>query len=448
YKLWKQETDIAPERILRFGAKDNFWEMGETGPCGPCSEIHYYIGDDPEKQSAAGINVSDQYWELWNLVFIQNERLADGSLIDLPAKHVDTGAGFERIVAVIQGKTSNYDTDLFQPIIKEVSSLAGPLMLMPDGSKVPKTLSVDAYQRNPVPFRVIADHIRMLSFAIGDGAMPANEGRGYVLRRILRRATRFGRLIDLYDPFLFKLVDTVCEIMGEDFPELPEKLQHIKNVIRAEEISFNETLDRGLNNFEKIVARLSGSTISGSEAFRLYDTYGFPLDLTQLMARERGLEVDEAGFRKAMEQQKTRAKAAGKFQHDTRKIDWQTFGEGSDSKFIGYETASANAQVRRWARLESDILLVLDQTPFYAESGGQVGDTGKITGDGIDLLVVDTWKDGDRFVHQCNGSFNVENAGETVHCEVDAARRRDIKRNHTATHLMHTALKQVLGDHV
>ncbi|MCK5223823.1 alanine--tRNA ligase, partial [Candidatus Calescamantes bacterium] len=185
-QIWKDTIGIGDDRLFKLD-KTNFWEMGETGPCGPCSEIHYYIGDDPEKQSAAGINVSDQYWELWNLVFIQNERLADGSLIDLPAKHVDTGAGFERIVAVIQGKTSNYDTDLFQPIIKEVSSLAGPLMLMPDGSKVPKTLSVDAYQRNPVPFRVIADHIRMLSFAIGDGAMPANEGRGYVLRRILRR---------------------------------------------------------------------------------------------------------------------------------------------------------------------------------------------------------------------------------------------------------------------
>ena len=431
FNLWKSETDIAPERILRYGAQDNFWEMGETGPCGPCSEIHYYVGDDPEKQSAAGVNVSDKYWELWNLVFIQNERLPDGSLIDLPAKHVDTGLGLERVLTVIQGKTSNYDTDLFSPIIHKTADLSG----------------VD-YAENPVSFRVIADHIRMLTFSIADGAMPANDGRGYVIRRILRRAARFGRMLELHEPFLYQLVDTVVQIMGEAFPEVVEKRIHISNVIRAEETSFNETLDRGLNNFEKVVAGLSGSTISGSEAFRLYDTYGFPLDLTQLMARERGLEVDEAGFRKAMEQQKTRAKAAGKFQHAARKIDWQTIGVGNDSKFLGYETATANAQIQRWAQDGEYYLLVLDQTPFYAESGGQVGDTGKITGDGIDLQVVDTWKDGDRFVHQCSGSFNAENAFEKVLCEVDTVRRRSIMRNHTATHLMHAALKQVLGDHV
>ena len=431
YNLWKQETDIAPERILRYGAKDNFWEMGETGPCGPCSEIHYYVGDDPEKQSAAGINVSDEYWELWNLVFIQNERLPDGSLIELPARHVDTGLGLERVLTVVQGQTSNYDTDLFSPIINKTASLSG----------------VD-YAENPVPFRVIADHIRMLTFSIADGAMPSNDGRGYVLRRILRRAARFGRMLELHEPFLYQLVDTVVQIMGEAFPEVGEKRNHISNVIRAEETSFNETLDRGLNNFEKVISRLSGATISGSEAFRLYDTYGFPLDLTQLMAREQGLEVDEAGFRKAMEQQKTRAKAAGKFQHDNRKIDWQVVGTGDDSLFLGDEQMAAEAQIRRWAQDGEYHLLVLDQTPFYAESGGQVGDTGKITGDGIDLQVVNTWMDGERFVHQCSGSFNAEHAGETVRCEVDAARRRDIKRNHTATHLMHAALKQVLGDHV
>ncbi len=448
FDLWKSETDIDPGRILRCGAKDNFWEMGETGPCGPCSEIHYFIGDDPDKQSAAGVNVSDEYWELWNLVFIQNERLPDGNLIDLPAKHVDTGAGLERIVAVIQGKTSNYDSDLFQPIIKEVSNLAGPLMLMPDGSKVPKTLSVDAYQRNPVPFRVIADHIRMLTFSIADGARPANDGRGYVLRRILRRAARFGRMLDLYEPFLYKLVETISEIMGDDFPEIVEKRKHIQNVIRAEEISFNETLDRGLNNFEKLVSKLEGTTISGAAAFQLYDTYGFPLDLTQLMARERGLKVDEAGFRTEMEQQKAKAKAAGKFQHDTQKINWQIISEGPDSKFIGYDSTTAKAQIKRWAQQDDAILLILDQTPFYAESGGQVGDTGKISGADVDLQVVNTWKDGDRFVHQCSGTFSSDTAGDPVRCAVDESRRWAIRRNHTATHLMHAALKQVLGDHV
>ncbi len=431
FELWKSETDIDPERILRCGAKDNFWEMGESGPCGPCSEIHYYVGDDPENQSAAGVNVSDEYWELWNLVFIQNERLPDRSLIDLPAKHVDTGAGLERIVAVVQGKTSNYDTDLFQLIISATSDL-----------------SDINYDDDPVSFRVIADHIRMLTFSIADGAMPANEGRGYVLRRILRRAARFGRKINLDQPFLYKLVETVSTIMGDAFPEIPEKLRHIKNVIRAEETSFNETLDRGLNNFEKIVAGLNDDTIPGDQAFRLYDTYGFPLDLTQLMARERGLKVDEAGFAAAMQQQKARAKAAGKFQHDTRKINWQIVSDGPDSKFIGYDTTTVSTRIKRWAQQDDNILLVLDDTSFYAESGGQVGDTGKITGAGIDLQVVDTWKDGEHFVHQCSGKFVEDAVNQSITATVDDQQRSAIRRNHTATHLMHAALKQVLGDHV
>ncbi|NQT96813.1 MAG: alanine--tRNA ligase, partial [Candidatus Marinimicrobia bacterium] len=431
YNLWKSETDIAPERILRFGAKDNFWEMGETGPCGPCSEIHYYIGDDPEKQSAADVNVSDEYWELWNLVFIQNERLADGSLIELPAKHVDTGLGLERVLTVIQGKTSNYDTDLFQPIISATSNLAG----------------VD-YADDPVPFRVIADHIRMLTFSIADGVMPANEGRGYVLRRILRRAARFGRTINLDRPFLYKLVDTVSTIMGEAFPEIPEKLQHIKNVIQAEESFFNETLDRGLNIFDKIIAQLSGDTIPGVDAFRLYDTFGFPLDLTQLMAREKGLQVDEAGFKNEMSAQKSRAKAAGKFKYNRPKIDLQQLNDGPDSEFIGFDSTTANVLIKNWAADGDYYLLVLDRTPFYAESGGQVGDTGKITGHGIDLQVVDTWKDGEHFIHRCVGNFTDDHKDEFVICTVDGKRRNAIRRNHTATHLMHAALKQVLGDHV
>ncbi len=431
FELWTRVTDIAPERVLRCGAKDNFWEMGETGPCGPCSEIHYYIGDDPSRQSASGVNVSDEYWELWNLVFIQNERLAGGKLIDLPAKHVDTGAGLERIVAVLQGKASNYESDLFQPIIAHT-----------------ERLSQVNYSDNPVPFRVIADHVRMLTFSIADGAMPANDGRGYVLRRILRRASRFGRMLNLKEPFIYQLVDTVGQIMGDDFPEVLEKANHIKNVIRAEETSFNETLDRGLANFEKVVSSLKGTEIAGADAFRLYDTYGFPLDLTQLLARERNLTVDEAGFEQEMAAQKSRAKAAGKFRRDDSQIDWQTIENGSDSKFLGYETTRSIARIRRWARQGEDILLVLDQTPFYAESGGQIGDKGTITGEGVTLRINDVWKDNDTFVHQGSGTFDATQIDGTVQCHVDTERRDNIRRNHTATHLMHAALKQVLGDHV
>lgn len=431
FELWAKVTDIDPDRILRCGAKDNFWEMGETGPCGPCSEIHYFIGDDPSQQAPAGVNVSDQYWELWNLVFIQSERQPDGSLIDLPAKHVDTGAGLERITAVLQGKTSNYQTDLFQPIIRHTAELAG----------------ID-YRENPIPFRVIADHIRMLSFSIADGAMPANDGRGYVLRRILRRAARFGRMLNLNEPFIYQLVDTVGQIMGEDFPEVVEKAKHIKNVIRAEETSFNETLDRGLNNFDKVVSRLSGKTISGEDAFRLYDTYGFPLDLTQLLAREKGLSVDEEEFERQMSAQRQRAKAAGKFRSDSGEVQWNIVSEEPDSEFLGYEHEQAEAHIRRWAKADNRYLIILDRTPFYAESGGQLGDEGTIAGDGIDLQVNNTWKDNERFVHECRGKFDSASAANMLTATINNNRRNAIRRNHTATHLMHAALKQVLGDHV
>ena len=305
FTLWSEVTDIGPDRILRSGKKDNFWEMGETGPCGPCSEIHYFVGSDPGEQSPAGVNTSNEYWELWNLVFIQNERHADGSLSDLPAKHVDTGAGLERIACVIQGKDTNYDTDLFVPIIKKLEGLAG-----------------SSYEKDPVPHRVIADHIRMLCFAIADGALPSNEGRGYVLRRILRRAARFGRMLDLNDPFIYKLVPVIGETMGEAFPEVAEKETHIELVIGTEETSFNKTLDRGLVHFDRLVSGLGEKEIPGPDAFRLYDTYGFPLDLTQLMGREKGLSVDEKGFNEAMAAQKQRARRSGSFRRDDSDLDW------------------------------------------------------------------------------------------------------------------------------
>ena len=426
--LWTEVTDIAPNRVLRCGKKDNFWEMGETGPCGPCSEIHYYVGDDPENQDASKVNDSDEYWELWNLVFIQNNRIDADTFEELPAKHVDTGAGLERIVTVLQGKTSNYDTDLFLPIIEKIESI-----------------SDHSYKNEPIPFRVIADHIRMLCFSIADGSLPSNEGRGYVLRRILRRAARFGRTLGLTDPFLFELVHTVGEIMGGIFPEVVEKRSHIEKVIRAEEVSFNQTLDRGITHFEKMISKLDGKEISGADAFKLYDTYGFPLDLTQLMARERKLTVDENGFKVSMEAQKKRAKEAGKFKTGTNSTDWVTVSEGQDSDFLGYDSLESESQIRRYVIQGDQILVVLDQTPFYAESGGQIGDTGTISGSGIDLKVLDVKKENNSFIHICEG--NLDKSGE-VTCKVDGPRRRSTMNNHTAAHLVYKAFKTVLGDHV
>ncbi|HJL75130.1 MAG TPA: alanine--tRNA ligase [Candidatus Marinimicrobia bacterium] len=431
FELWPQVTDIDSARILKCGKKDNFWEMGETGPCGPCSEIHYYIGKDPSKQSAKGVNNSDEYWELWNLVFIQNNRLDDGTLEDLPAKHVDTGAGLERIVSVLQGKTSNYETDLFTPIIVKTEELTGK-----------------ACKDNPIPFQVIADHIRMLSFSIADGALPSNEGRGYVLRRILRRAARFGRMLDQHEPFMYGLVETVCAGMGKAFPELIDKQKHIKKVIYAEETSFNETLDRGILHFDKLLKKLKGETIPGEEAFKLYDTYGFPLDLTQLMAQEHGLKVDEQGFNKSMEAQRKRAQESGKFKADMKNITWTTVSEGDDSTFLGYEQINAEASIKRYSIMDGTILLVLDETPFYAESGGQIGDTGSINGNSIDLTVTDVQNENNVFIHYCSGDFDESSASNTVICTVDGPRRQNIRKNHTATHLMHAALKDVLGEHV
>jgi len=430
FKLWPKVTDIDPSRVLKCGKMDNFWEMGETGPCGPCSEIHYYIGDDPSNQTADGVNVSDQYWELWNLVFIQNNRLKDGSLEDLPSTHVDTGAGFERIVSVLQNKNNNYATDLFMPIILETEKLTG-----------------QSFKDNPVPFQVIADHIRMLSFSIADGGLPGNEGRGYVLRRILRRAARFGRMLDQHEPFIYNLVGSLGGVMGEIFPEVVDKQSHIEKVIQAEESSFNDTLDRGINHFEKVLKGVSDKIISGTEAFKLYDTYGFPLDLTQLMAREKGLEVDENGFDEEMAQQKKRARAAGKFTTTANELEWVNSSEGEDSVFVGYDTLLSQSNIRRYALDQNQILLVLDQTPFYAESGGQIGDVGTIQGDDIKLEVLDVTKAGDTFIHICTGTIDIKTDGK-VRCEVDNSRRQNIKKNHTATHLMHRALKMVLGDHV
>ena len=429
FKLWPKITDISPDRVLKFDKKDNFWEMGNTGPCGPCSEIHYFIGDDINAQTPKGVNSSDLYWELWNLVFIQYNRHKDGKLEELNSKHVDTGAGFERIVSVMQKKDNNYATDLFTPLIDRIEKISNK-----------------SSTKKPIPFQVISDHIRMLSFAIADGALPSNEGRGYVLRRILRRAARFGRSININEPFIYDLVDPLCDKMGEIFPEIIEKKSHIEKIIKAEELSFNETLDRGILHFSKVIGDMSGKTIAGAEAFKLYDTFGFPLDLTQVMAREKGLSVDSKGFEKEMALQKKRAKSSEKFKSKSSEINWTVVKDVSNSKFKGYESTFLSADIVKYSSNKNEHYVVLNQTPFYAESGGQVADTGTILGDEINLKVQNVQFEGEMIIHKCTGEINGKNF--SVKCQVDESRRQMIRKNHTATHLMHKALKVVLGDHV
>ncbi|MGQ9561591.1 MAG: alanine--tRNA ligase [Candidatus Oleimicrobiaceae bacterium] len=436
-QLWPAVTDIDPAHVLRFGEKDNFWEMGDTGPCGPCSEIHIDRGpeycDSTDPAHVCGVNGGcARFLELWNLVFIQYNRDESGQCTPLPAKHVDTGAGLERLVAVLQGKRSNYDTDLFMPLIGAIVELTG------------KTYS-GGTDEQAVAFRVIADHVRALSFAIADGALPSNEGRGYVLRRLLRRAARFGRVLEMHEPFIFKLVAPLVDMMGEAYPELRERHQHIARVICAEEENFSRTLDRGLSEFEKRVEQLRAagqSVLPGEDAFRLHDTYGFPLDLTQLLARERGLTVDVDGFEVAMEEQRSRSRATG--QEATVAMPELQGVPAGGSRFVGYEELRVNTTV-----LYADHgRVVLATTPFYAESGGQVGDTGWICGGESRFRVDNTVRSGDHIVHlghyEQGGPFS---PGAEVEAGVDEARRRATERNHTATHLLHKALRTVLGKH-
>jgi len=432
---WAKIAGLPPERIQRFGEKDNFWEMGETGPCGPCSEIH--IDLTPDKSGARLVNAGDpRVMEIWNLVFIQYNREKDGSLQELPAKHFDTGMGFERALAVLNKFSSNYDTDLFSGIIQHVGELSGRDYKSGDG----------------VAHRVIADHVRTLSFAVADGALPSNEGRGYVLRRILRRAARFGRQLGMQEPFLHRLVPTLVETMGGAFPELREKQQYVSMVLKAEEESFNNTLDRGLEIFEKIVVAVGSkqeATIPGAEAFRLYDTYGFPLDLTQLMARERGLRVDENGFNAAMEEQRQRAREAGKWEYavDFRPETWKQLSSGEASRFVGYKDYQVDSEIRSVQTDGDRVFLTLKDTPFYAESGGQVGDKGSIEGDGFTLDIIDTKKAGSHIVH-IGKLVQGEIGKPRVVARIDLAARLSTARNHTATHLLHKALRDTIGTHV
>lgn len=439
YELWKSETDINPNHILRFGEKDNFWEMGETGPCGPCSEIHFDSTENGCK--AEDVNSGhEEVIEIWNLVFIQYNRDEKGELHPLPKKHVDTGMGFERIVRVINNKKSNYDTDVFIPIIKRISEITG-----------------EKYEgENISAINAIADHVRALTFAICDGAIPSNEGRGYVLRRILRRASRLARKIKYGDPLLFQLVDSVVNIFKEIFPELIDRKDFIKNVIKAEEESFNLTLDRGLEHFYDVYNRIKENNkkvFPGEDAFRLYDTYGFPIDLTQLIAREHGFEIDMAMFDEEMKKQKDRARAARKedvllastkgfeLEEKIKKQNplynpWNINKDGVKTNLLKVENI-ANSDME---------VIVLKDNPFYSEAGGQISDTGKLVfADGYELDVIDS---------QNNYYIYVKNIDrkaifhKDVIAKVDYKRRRAIQRNHSATHLLHEALRQVLGSHV
>ena len=440
--LWKRHTGIAADRVLRFDEKDNFWEMGETGPCGPNSEIHYDLGpgrcgQEGDPDHVCGVNRDcTRYVEIWNLVFIQYDRGADGALTPLPSRHVDTGMGFERMLSILQGVDTNYETDVFRPLMDHIGEL----------SQHPYAEGDTA-----VAYRVLADHVRALAFAIADGALPSNEGRGYVLRRILRRAARYGRNLGLADPFLYRLVPTLTEEMGAAYPELSSAQEKVEQVIRSEEESFGRTLDHGIELFEDIVKRAGAegrNEIRGEEAFKLYDTYGFPVDLTQLMADEKDMTVDMAGFEAEMEGQRERSTKA-RIASGTPSVTADVQVE-NPTRFLGYDQlAVEDAEV---VTAEGDFV-ILTETPFYAESGGQVGDAGWLeTESGERIAVVDTTRDGDTIIHHCDPDGTASAAdlkpGMTVTARVDAARRQSIMRNHTATHLLHAVLRETLGAHV
>jgi len=449
---WKavfEKAGLDPKIHIRFGGKkDNFWMMGDTGPCGPCSEIHVDLtphGNTKGKLVNAG---SPDCIEIWNLVFIQFNAEPDGAFRDLPARHVDTGAGFERICSILQctrqftdfcGVISNYETDVFRPIFLALEELSGKKY----GSTLPSA-SPTENEGFDVAFRVIADHIRTLSFAIADGILPSNEGRGYVLRRILRRAVRFGRNLGFREPFFFKLTDTVARNFGDVFPEVRQKLIRLREVILSEEISFNDTLDRGITLFEEEVERLRGAHAArifpAEAAFMLYDTYGFPLDLTELMARERGLKVDTEIFEKLMEQQRSRARAAQK--KETIEVS-EVSSAITPTRFVGFETLRAESRVLDVVETRGKRAVVLEATPFYAEMGGQVGDHGQLTATGNSWKVADTQKNEGVFFHILAG-MDAPPESSLVRAEVDQERRMAIQRHHTATHLFHWALHETV----
>lgn len=435
--LWKEKTDINPDHILKFDEKDNFWEMGDTGPCGPCSEIHINLSDDPDNPDLVNAD-NEECIEIWNLVFIQYNRDQEGKLHDLPSKHIDTGMGFERICAVLQNKKSNYDTDVFQPIIKKICELSGK-----------------HYEDDKISVNVIADHIRTLSFSIGDGAVPGNEGRGYVLRRILRRAARYGRNLGLKEPFLYKLVQILVDTMGEVFPEIVQNQKNIERIIKAEEESFNATLDRGIELFEQVASKVVAENkkiIPGKDVFKLYDTFGFPVDLTNVMAGEKGLSINETEFEKLMTEQKERARKSTKDKQgvvtvSTDNIDEFKLSDKTPTEFVGYDSTEIKAKVNGIKTEENVSLLILNKSPFYVEAGGQISDTGFLLSGDQSFEVKDVVRIDEYFVHIVDGKPDVK-IGDQVIIKIDTKRRNDIKRNHSATHLLHKALREILGGHV
>jgi alanyl-tRNA synthetase len=431
YDHWKKY--IAEDRILKGNKKDNFWEMGETGPCGPCSEIHVDLRTDSEKKKVDGKtlvnNDHPKVIEIWNNVFMEFNRKSDGSLEPLPARHVDTGMGFERLCMALQGKTSNYDTDVFQPMIQFIAVRAG--------------VKYGADEKTDIAMRVMSDHIRAIAFAISDGQLPSNNKAGYVIRRILRRAVRYAfTFLNLKEPFLNNLVPILCEQFKDVFPDLKSQQDFIQRVIMEEENSFLRTLETGIKKFEEA----GNKNISGEFAFELYDTFGFPIDLTQLMAREKGLDVDMAGFQKNLESQKERSRAASVVDTD----DWVIVNKGEEVEFVGYDSLDSTCEILRYRKVKSknkeQFQLVLSPTPFYAESGGQVGDTGTITAGTEKIHITDTQKENNLIIHFCDKLPKELKA--SFHAQVNSERRRLITSNHSATHLLHSALKEVLGEHV
>ena len=438
YDVWKEL--ITPAHILKGNKKDNFWEMGDTGPCGPCSEIHYDMRSDAARLTIDGaslVNTGDpQVIEIWNHVFIQFNRKADGSLEELPEKHVDTGMGFERLVRALQGKTSNYDTDIFTPLIRRIEQLSG------------RQYGVD--DKTDIAMRVISDHIRAVSFCIADGQLPANSGAGYVIRRILRRAIRYGfSFLGLKKPFFHELVAVLADQFREVFPELDAQRDLVAKVIIEEETAFLRTLENGIRRLYDVTGdatTASTGVIPGTVAFELYDTYGFPFDLTTLIAREHGLSADAAGFDAEMQKQKERSRNATAMETG----DWVVLREDTAVEFIGYTDLRCEAQIlkMRSVKLKNEMQyqVVLNKTPFYAESGGQTGDTGILSVQANVIRVLDTKKENDLIIHFTDQL--PEHTDGTVYAEVDARRRTDITYNHTATHLLHAALRHVLGTHV
>ncbi|EDW8092126.1 alanine--tRNA ligase [Salmonella enterica subsp. enterica] len=443
YEIWEKEVGIPRERIIRIGdnkgapyASDNFWQMGDTGPCGPCTEIFYDHGDhiwggppgSPEEDG-------DRYIEIWNIVFMQFNRQADGTMEPLPKPSVDTGMGLERIAAVLQHVNSNYDIDLFRTLIEAVAKVTGATDL---GNK---------------SLRVIADHIRSCAFLVADGVLPSNENRGYVLRRIIRRAVRHGNMLGAKETFFYKLVGPLIEVMGSAGEELKRQQAQVEQVLKTEEEQFARTLERGLALLDEELAKLQGDTLDGETAFRLYDTYGFQVDLTADVCRERNIKVDEAGFEAAMEEQRRRAREASGFGADYNAM----IRVDSASEFKGYDHLELNGKVTALfvdgkaveaINAGQEAVVVLDQTPFYAESGGQVGDKGELKGAGFTFAVDDTQKYGQAIGHLGKLSAGALKVGDAVQADVDEARRARIRLNHSATHLMHAALRQVLGTHV